>query len=119
MHDRLVAVDNTLAKVAFEILVARQAAPLRPRCLQFARGSYSRPFIRGNDGEKTLVPDHSYTRQVRNRGFVDRYQRRANRWRTNHPAMQHARDGKVLDVLIASRALRRHVGSSRRLANRE
>ena len=95
--------------------MARQPAPLGPRRLELARGPDRRPFVRRDDREKTLDADDAHAGQVRDGRFVDRQQRGAERGRTDEAPVQHARNGEVLNVLIASRALGGNVGSQRRL----
>ena len=91
MHDRLVAIDDALAKIALEVVVAGQPAPLRPRRLQFARGSHRRPLVGGDDREKALDPDDATPGSCAIDDFVDRDERRAERRRTDRRAVQHAR----------------------------
>ena len=98
VDDRLIAIDDTVAKIALQVVVTRQPAPLGPRRLELARRPDRRPLVGRDDREKTLDANHAHAGQVRNRCLVDRDERGAERRRPDDSRVQHARNAEVLDV---------------------
>ena len=117
MDDRLVAIDDAITEISLEVVVAGQPAPFGPRRLELARSPHGRPFVRRHDREEALDADDTHARQVRDRRLIDRNERGAVRGRADDPPVHHARNGEVLNVLIASRALGWNIGAQRRLSD--
>lgn len=117
IHQHLVSFHLAFANPALQPGVARQSLPLAPVGLQFARRADRRPFVFGGHAKKILPANHSHIGNPANGRFIDGEQLRADRRRTDDPAVQHLRQHEILDVDMPSGAFGGHVGSKDRFAD--
>ena len=87
------------ADVLHQLVLLGQALPARPRGFELLGGFDGGPFILGNDAEEVaLAHELDDTGNAADRRLVDALQRRSDRRRPYHAAVQHAGHAEVLHV---------------------
>ena len=115
VHRVRVTASRMSAKVGVEIALPRQRRPRIPGDLQLLRRLQRLPRLVSNDANEVLLDDDLHVaRHAGDRALVNAGDRGANRRRTHHAAVHHARHAHVVHVLEAARRQRRHVDTSDR-----
>ena len=115
LDEDLLALDDAVAKIALEVVMPRQLVRLGPAGVELARRAHGRPLVAGDDREEVPVSYDLDVGQMPDRRVVDRDERRAERRGPHDAAVAHAGYGEILDIDVASGALRGDVRPRRGL----